>query len=68
MSKTGYIFRKMVDPAANRDQLDNHSNIILFRYAEVLLTYAEAQNEVSGPDVSVFEAIDEIRLRAVCLH
>lgn len=64
MSKTGYNFRKMVDPAANREQLDNHSNIILFRYAEVLLTYAEAQNEASGPDVSVYDAVDQIRTRA----
>lgn len=38
-------------------------NPILIRYAEVLLTYAEAQNEVSGPDASVYNAINQIRRR-----
>ncbi|MBL7756180.1 MAG: RagB/SusD family nutrient uptake outer membrane protein, partial [Chitinophagaceae bacterium] len=39
-------------------------NWILFRYAEVLLTYAEAKNEATGPDESVYAAIDSVRLRA----
>jgi len=38
-------------------------NPILIRYAEVLLTYAEAQNESSGPDASVYEALNQIRQR-----
>ena len=33
------------------------------RYAEVLLNYAEAQNELSGPSASVFDALDQIRER-----
>lgn len=45
-------------------ETESHVNWILFRYAEVLLTYAEAKNEASGPESSVYEAIDEIRLRA----
>ena len=64
MSKTGYNFRKMVDTKANRDNLDNHANVILIRYAEVLLTYAEAKNEATGPDATVYAAIDQIRERA----
>lgn len=64
MSKTGYNFRKMVDTKANRDNLDNHSNVILIRYAEVLLNYAEAKNEATGPDATVYAAIDQIRERA----
>lgn len=63
MSKTGYNFRKMVDTKANRDNLDNHSNVILIRYAEVLLNYAEAKNEATGPDATVYAAIDQIRER-----
>lgn len=39
-------------------------NYIYFRYAEVLLNYAEAQNEAVGPDASVYAAIDQIRSRA----
>ena len=38
-------------------------NTVLIRYAEVLLTYAEAQNEASGPDQSVYDAINQIRKR-----
>lgn len=38
-------------------------NSILIRYAEVLLTYAEAKNEASGPDDSVYDAINEVRTR-----
>lgn len=36
-------------------------NVILIRYAEVLLTYAEAKNESTGPDQSVYEALNLIR-------
>lgn len=64
MSQTGYNFRKLVDPKFYSEQIDNHANVILIRYAEVLLTYAEAKNEVSGPDPSVYEALDQIRERA----
>ena len=64
MSQTGYNFRKMVDPAIFHEQVDNYANMILIRYAEVLLTYAEAKNEVSGPDGTVYDALDAIRTRA----
>lgn len=36
---------------------------ILLRYADVLLMYAEARNEVSGPDASVYDAINKVRDR-----
>lgn len=39
-------------------------NYIYFRYGEILLNYAEAQNEAVGPDVSVYTAINQIRTRA----
>jgi hypothetical protein len=64
MSQTGYNFRKLVDPTSNKEQIDSYANIILLRYAEILLTYAEAQNEVSGPEASVYDALDAIRVRA----
>lgn len=38
-------------------------NAIIIRYAEILLTYAEAKNEASGPDATVYAAINEIRAR-----
>ena len=39
----------------------NYMNI---RYAQVLLTYAEAQNEVGGPTVAAWNALNAIRTRA----
>ncbi|MGF2410728.1 RagB/SusD family nutrient uptake outer membrane protein [Ferruginibacter sp.] len=39
-------------------------NFVYFRYAEILLNYAEAQNEAVGPDAAVYAAINQIRARA----
>jgi hypothetical protein len=36
----------------------------VFRYAEILLNYAEAQNEFVGPTAEVYDAIRAIRQRA----
>jgi hypothetical protein len=41
-----------------------HLNWNLFRYADLLLMYAEAKNEASGPDDSIYDALDLIRQRA----
>jgi starch-binding outer membrane protein, SusD/RagB family len=42
----------------------NDLNVPQIRYAEVLLTYAEAQNEVAGPDMTTYNAFKRIRDRA----
>ena len=39
-------------------------NYMIFRYADVLLMFAEAQNEVSGPNQAIYDAINLIRKRA----
>jgi hypothetical protein len=38
-------------------------NIVHLRYADVLLMYAEAKNEVTGPDASIYAALNLIRQR-----
>ncbi|MFC7000025.1 RagB/SusD family nutrient uptake outer membrane protein [Rufibacter roseus] len=38
-------------------------NFVFFRYAEILLNYAEAQNEAVGPDASVYASINQVRAR-----
>ncbi|PSR54962.1 RagB/SusD family nutrient uptake outer membrane protein [Adhaeribacter arboris] len=43
---------------------NNNLNVPQIRYAEVLLIYAEAQNEVGGPTVDTYEAINKVRRRA----
>jgi len=64
-TRTGYYIRKGINPkyAAATTNL-NSANWIIFRYAEVLLSYAEARNEATGPDQSVYDAINAIRKRS----
>ncbi len=64
-TRTGYYIRKGINPAYAMAQDNNNSaEWVIFRYAEVLLGYAEAQNEASGPDESVYNAVNAIRKRA----
>lgn len=66
-SKTGYYLRKFMRedlPIINPWDVAGVQNWIYFRYGEILLNYAEAQNEAVGPDASVYEAINAIRQRA----
>ncbi|CAL1517755.1 RagB/SusD family nutrient uptake outer membrane protein [Chitinophaga sp. MM2321] len=64
-TRTGYYIRKGINPKyASAQNNQNSANIIIFRYAEVLLSYAEAQNEATGPDGSIYDAINDIRKRS----
>ena len=46
------------------DRLVEDNDAILFRYAEMLLTYAEAKIELGEVDASVLDAINQVRARA----
>ncbi|CCH51195.1 hypothetical protein BN8_00111 [Fibrisoma limi BUZ 3] len=62
-SFTGFLWKKGVDQSwADKRSEDNDA--ILFRYAEVLLTYAEAKIELGEIDASVLNAINQVRARA----
>ncbi len=65
-TNTGYSLRKGLNPtyAINGANRQNSASFIIFRYAEVLLSYAEAQNEASGPDQSVYDAVNKVRERS----
>ena len=64
-TNTGYCTKKRMDTTVNIFQwAASAQNYYYFRYAEVLLNYAEAQNESVGPDESVYAAMDQIRTRA----
>lgn len=64
---TGYLMRKGTDET-NQDYYGgtgSDQNWIELRFAEVLLNYAEAQNEfLNEPDQTVYNAIERIRERA----
>lgn len=64
---TGYGFKKFAtykDDVSQVSLTQSEINFIVIRYADVLMMYAEAQNEVSGPDESVYNALNKIRNRA----
>ncbi|WP_316831748.1 RagB/SusD family nutrient uptake outer membrane protein [Pedobacter aquatilis] len=64
-STTLFLTRKGVDPSRYPTSYSTQSDqdFILMRYADVLLMYAEAQNESSGPDASVYTAVNLVRQR-----
>lgn len=65
---TGYYIRKFLDETLPFEKLSFIGSITSWkelRLAEVLLNYAEAQNEAkNGPDDTVYEAIKQVRERA----
>lgn len=59
---TGYYLRKFVDPKLSINQ--NSSALFKkYRLAELYLNFAEAENEVNGPNANVYAAINIIRDR-----
>lgn len=64
-SKTGLTWSKYLEPLTQyTDIWASNACPVVFRYAEVLLTWAEAENELNGPSEEVYGKINEIRLRA----
>ncbi len=67
---TGYTFKKygIYDKEPSTMILlagQSETNYMVMRYADILLMYAEAQNEVSAaPDATVYAAINRVRQRA----
>ncbi len=71
-TNTGYYLKKYVDETIILEEPNVNAKEhtwVLFRYAEVLLNYAEAMNEVYGPEVSgtfgmtALEAVNMVRSR-----
>lgn len=64
-SKTGLTWAKYLNPMAQYGDIwSTKAQPILFRYAEVLLTYAEVENELNGPSAEIYGMLDQIRTRA----
>lgn len=62
-SFTGFLWKKGIDQTW-ADRLIEDTDEILFRLAEMLLTYAEAKIELGEIDQSVLDAINMVRARA----
>lgn len=62
---TGYYQQKWLDPSIAPESTgwEMGKDWVVIRYAEVLLTYAEAKNEISPLDPSAFDAVNQVRKR-----
>ena len=67
-TKTGYYMRKFMgawETVQGTPQFGNtFHDYIYFRYAGILLDFAEATNEVSGPSSAVYNVLYQLRQRA----
>lgn len=68
-SQTGYFFRKYYDPSQEAwtagTTWDCNINFVTLRYADVLLMYAEAKNELGQMDANIWnKTIKPLRQRA----
>lgn len=65
LHQTGYTFRKFTEynETTPGTLVNSDVNYVEIRYADVLLMYAEALNELSGPSREVHEAVNAIRTR-----
>ena len=63
-SRTGLTWNKYLAPITQYSNIwDTDACPIVFRYAEVLLTWAEAENELNGPSAEVYNKLNQIRTR-----
>lgn len=64
-TSTGYYQQKWLDPNIDPQAAgwDMGKDLVAIRYAEVLLTYAEAKNEIAALDASAFDAVNQVRKR-----
>lgn len=63
-SFTGYNIYKYMEEANIAAPGAGHNNFILYRFAEILLIYAEASVELGQIDQSVIDALNMVRARA----
>jgi hypothetical protein len=64
-TQTGYYMRKFMGNFETTNTYSSHSaDWLVQRYADIVLAYAEAQNEVSGATQDVYSAVISIRKRA----
>jgi starch-binding outer membrane protein, SusD/RagB family len=65
VTKTSYYLKRLWPEASRSGSSANALlNYVFYRYAEVLLNYAEATNEATGPNEEVYKSINAVRKRA----
>ena len=72
-STTGYgrdcgKWRREFDPNTNKNKNFGNTNFPVLRYADVLLMFAESENQVNGPTTAAYEAVNQVRRRGFGLN
>ena len=64
--QTGFGMMKLIQPTKEMPSYSTISDadVIILRYAEVLMMIAEAENEANGPTQKVYDAVNQIRVRS----
>lgn len=64
--QTGFGMMKLLQPTTEMPSYSTVSDadVVILRYAEVLMMIAEAENEVNGPTQKVYNAVNRIRVRS----
>ncbi|HEX7757506.1 MAG TPA: RagB/SusD family nutrient uptake outer membrane protein [Niabella sp.] len=64
-ARSGYMMRKFCNESAGGSYgIVPNIGLIVSRYAEILLDYAEAVNETQGATSEVYKAVEQVRQRA----
>jgi starch-binding outer membrane protein, SusD/RagB family len=59
---SSFMFGKYRDGAAPEETASGN-DFYLYRYAEALLIFAEAENQINGPTAAAYEAVNQVRRR-----
>ena len=64
--QTGFSMMKLIQPTKEMPGYSTISDadIIILRYAEILLMIAEAENEANGPTAKAYDAVNTVRVRS----
>lgn len=64
--QTGFGMMKLLQPTTSMPSYSTISDadVVIVRYAEVLLMIAEAENEANGPTSKAYDAVNKVRVRS----
>lgn len=64
--QTGFGMMKLIQPTKEMpsNSTISDADVVILRYAEVLMMIAEAENEANGPTPKVYDAVNQIRVRS----
>lgn len=61
-------WRREYDPSTSKNKNYGNINFPVLRYADVLLMLAESENQVNGPTITAYDALNQVRRRGFGLN